>query len=178
MVHRLLFQTVADPIGLCRIGEQTMTRILLHGANRCPTAISTSPPRTQLTASSAERARRRLSRLFRSSATCQMRLRPHPARSRRADRLRIFDPGCRLRVNATLRRRANHAFPKPDNRDLFPAAAEDTFASRRAIGAASELKARRTFAGIVAKRVCQTSSTVFDIAPPRTSYGSGDSAFC
>jgi hypothetical protein len=121
MVHRLLFQTVADPIGLCRIGEQTMTRILLHGANRCPTAISTSPPRTQLTASSAERARRRLSRLFRSSATCQMRLRPHPARSRRADRLRIFDPGCRLRVNATLRRRANHAFPKPDNRDqCFP----------------------------------------------------------
>jgi hypothetical protein len=99
-----------------------MTRILLHGANRCPTAISTSPPRTQLTASSPnERGDVFPDYFARSSATCQMQLRPHPARFPRADRLRIFDPGCRSRVNATLRRRANHAFPKPDNRDqCFP----------------------------------------------------------
>jgi hypothetical protein len=86
-----------------------------------------------------------------------MRLRPHPARSRRADRLRIFDPGCRLRVNATLRRRANHAFPKPDNRanccrDAFAFAL--SIQGRKRVHNADELRAE-----IVAKRVCQTSST-------------------
>jgi hypothetical protein len=35
-----------------------MARILLHGANRWQTAISTQPPCTHLTQSSAERARR------------------------------------------------------------------------------------------------------------------------
>src|SRR3984957_7787557 len=38
--------------------EQTTARILLHAACDWPTAISTEPPCTQLTPSSAERARR------------------------------------------------------------------------------------------------------------------------
>ena len=60
-----------------------MTRILLHGANRCPTAISTSPPRTQLTASSPnERGDVFPDYFARSSATCQMQLRPHLLDSR------------------------------------------------------------------------------------------------
>ena len=42
-----------------------------------------------------------------------------------ADRLRVFDPGCRLRVNATQRRRANHHIRLSSNagqsRELFSA---------------------------------------------------------
>jgi hypothetical protein len=60
-------------------------------------------------------------------------------------------------MNATLRPRANHAFPTPDNRvNCFPQADVAFALSIEAPSASTALKSLR--AEVVAKRVCQTSS--------------------
>src|ERR1700722_10536900 len=93
-----------------------------------------------------------------------------------ADRLRVFDPGCRLGVNATQRRRANHHIRlfSLDNRDkLFPAAADDAFAlslqSRKRLHNADEPQG--------GDRRQARLSNVFERALPRTSYGFGGTPY-
>ena len=97
-----------------------------------------------------------------------------------ADRLRVFDPGCRLRVNATQRRRANHhirlfSSNAGQSRELFSAGRRSVRVRAEHSGPQARPKRRRAQGG---DRRKARLSNVFDIALPRTSYGFGELACC
>jgi hypothetical protein len=65
----------------------------------------------------------------------------------------------------------------PDNRDkLFPAAADDAFAF--ALSIQGRKRVHNADEPPRGDRRQARLSNVLDMAPPRTSYGSGDSTFC
>jgi hypothetical protein len=98
-----------------------------------------------------------------------------------ADRLRVFDPGCRLRVNATQRRRANHhirlfSSNAGQSRELFSAGRRHVRVRAESIQGRKRVHNADEPPG--GERRQARLSNVFERALPRTSYGFGDSTFC